>query len=273
MSASSPSLTAPFPYFGGKRRVAEMVWERLGANVDNYVEPFFGSGAVLLARPGFDPSDPPVETINDADCFVANFWRAVKAVPQEVAALCDWPVNEADLESRHKWLVTASRKAGLERSCKDDPDYYDAQVAAWWCWGLSCWIGSGWCAGEWHGPGDGRNRGSGINTIGADSGQRTADSGQRTARGGGTRPELYSRHGIFVRQAAGSHTSPASRESGKSGGHADPRRHGEPRGVAKATAPTHTHTHTHTHKSGGKMPDVFGDRGIHAGRDRSRRGF
>jgi DNA adenine methylase len=43
-------LQAPFPYFGGKSRVAEIVWARFG-DVDNYVEPFFGSGAVLLARP------------------------------------------------------------------------------------------------------------------------------------------------------------------------------------------------------------------------------
>jgi hypothetical protein len=43
-------LIAPFPWFGGKRKVAAEVWARFGA-VGNYVEPFFGSGAVLLARP------------------------------------------------------------------------------------------------------------------------------------------------------------------------------------------------------------------------------
>ena len=42
-------LKAPFPWFGGKSRVADIVWDRFG-KVDNYVEPFFGSGAVLLAR-------------------------------------------------------------------------------------------------------------------------------------------------------------------------------------------------------------------------------
>ncbi len=44
------SLTAPFPYFGGKASVAGEVWRRFG-DVDNYVEPFCGSCAVLLARP------------------------------------------------------------------------------------------------------------------------------------------------------------------------------------------------------------------------------
>jgi REP element-mobilizing transposase RayT len=44
------TLKAPFPYFGSKRAVASVVWERLG-DCPNYVEPFFGSGAVLLGRP------------------------------------------------------------------------------------------------------------------------------------------------------------------------------------------------------------------------------
>lgn len=50
--STSPKLKAPFPWFGGKARVASMVWERFGAEIGNYMEPFFGSGAVLLGRPG-----------------------------------------------------------------------------------------------------------------------------------------------------------------------------------------------------------------------------
>src|SRR5689334_19180994 len=44
------TLKAPFPWFGGKSRVASLVWERFG-EVRNYVEPFAGSLAVLLGRP------------------------------------------------------------------------------------------------------------------------------------------------------------------------------------------------------------------------------
>ena len=51
MMTRSRKLKAPFPYFGGKGRVAGEVWKRFGA-VKTYVEPFFGSGAVLLGRPG-----------------------------------------------------------------------------------------------------------------------------------------------------------------------------------------------------------------------------
>jgi site-specific DNA-adenine methylase len=42
-------LKAPFPYFGGKSRIAAEVWRRFG-DVKTYVEPFCGSCAVLLAR-------------------------------------------------------------------------------------------------------------------------------------------------------------------------------------------------------------------------------
>ena len=43
-------LVAPFPYFGGKRKVAPAVWSRFG-EVRNYVEPFCGSAAMLLGAP------------------------------------------------------------------------------------------------------------------------------------------------------------------------------------------------------------------------------
>ena len=135
-------MKAPFPYFGGKRRVASQVWAALG-DVDNYVEPFAGSLAVLLARPLLHQG--LTETVNDADCHLANFWRALAHDPEAVAAWADWPVNEADLFARHLWLVNEGRDriAGIEA----DPDFYDAKVAGWWVWGICAWIGSGWCSG------------------------------------------------------------------------------------------------------------------------------
>lgn len=58
--------------------MAAEVWRRFG-DVRNYVEPFCFSAAVLLKRPGFVTG--AVETINDRNLFVANFWRAVKGDP------------------------------------------------------------------------------------------------------------------------------------------------------------------------------------------------
>lgn len=136
------SVKAPFPYFGGKSRIASAVWERFG-DVDNYVEPFCGSAAVLLAR----PTAPRIETVNDANCFIANFWRAVKHDPEAAAHHADWPVNEADLHARHRWLMLSDSSAEWRERMKTDPDYFDAKIAGWWVWGASCWIGAGWCDG------------------------------------------------------------------------------------------------------------------------------
>jgi hypothetical protein len=111
--------------------------------VVNYVEPFFGSGAVLLGRP---PGWAGTETVNDLDGFVANFWRAVCADPEAVAAAADWPVNENDQHARHAWLVGQRRT--LTAQLEGDPAYYDATIAGWWVWGINCWIGRGWCSGD-----------------------------------------------------------------------------------------------------------------------------
>ena len=137
-------LRAPFPWFGGKSRMASMVWQRFGT-VNNYVEPFAGSLAVLLGRPNVDLDRLPMETVNDKDCFVANFWRALAANPEEVWHWADWPVNEADLHARHIWLVN---RQDFRDRMNGDPDYYDAKVAGWWVWGISAWIGSTWCSGD-----------------------------------------------------------------------------------------------------------------------------
>ena len=135
------TLQAPFPWFGGKAPVAAKVWAALG-NVSHYVEPFFGSGAVLLNR----PHAAKVETVNDLDGLLANFWRAVQDAPDEVAVYADWPTNEADLHARHFWLV--QRREGLTDSLMADPAWYDAKAAGWWVWGACNWIGSGWCSGQ-----------------------------------------------------------------------------------------------------------------------------
>lgn len=160
-------LTSPFPYFGGKSRVAREIWRRIG-DVGNYIEPFCGSAAVLLLRPQFHTMR--METINDVDAYVANFWRATSRDPDAVAQHCNWPVNEVDLEARHKWLVTAARKREHAVRMRDDPDYYDARIAGWWCWGLAQWIGGGWCVGEWHGRGSADSRG--VGTHGGDCAKR-----------------------------------------------------------------------------------------------------
>lgn len=136
------ALKSPYPYFGGKSTVAPLVWSRFG-NVRNFVDPFVGSLAMLLGRPA--PWEG-TETVNDADSFIANFWRAVQADPEAVAKYADWPVNESDLHARHVWLV--GERDSITAKVEGDPEWFDAKVAGWWCWGICCWIGSGWCSGN-----------------------------------------------------------------------------------------------------------------------------
>jgi DNA adenine methylase len=136
-------LKAPFPYFGGKSTVADLVWEALGSDVRHYIEPFCGSAAVLLARPD---ENIGLETINDKDGFVSNFWRAMVHDPIGVASWADNPVHETDLHARHYWLL--GQRESLTERLMGDPEYFDVKVAGWWLWGTCCWIGSGFCSGE-----------------------------------------------------------------------------------------------------------------------------
>ena len=143
----SAPIKTPFPWFGGKSKAAPLLWERFGTDCGNYIEPFFGSGAVWLNRPG-DYSG--WATVNDLDGNVANFWRAMATAPDEVADAALWPVSECDLHARHLWLVNNLPK--LAPRLMADPDYCEPRTAGWWAWGACLWIGGGWCSGEgpWH---------------------------------------------------------------------------------------------------------------------------
>ena len=132
-------LAAPFPYFGGKRQIAAVVWDHLG-DVERYIEPFCGSAAVLLARPERRGRARAREVVNDASRFIANFWRALQAAPDEVAVYCDAPENETDMVARHRWLITEG--ARLVEGCDEDPGFYDARCAGYWAWRACCWVGS-----------------------------------------------------------------------------------------------------------------------------------
>lgn len=133
------TLRAPFPYAGGKSKVAHLVWAALG-KPRVYVEPFFGSGAVLLSR----PSAPEIETVNDVDGLLVHFWRALRTAPAEVARHADYPVSELCLHARHRELVR--RAAEVKARLEEDPRWCDPEIAGWWVNGLSQWIGGGWCA-------------------------------------------------------------------------------------------------------------------------------
>lgn len=132
-------MKAPFPYFGGKSAIASKVWRALG-QPKHYIEPFFGSGAVLLARPGYDASRH-TETVCDKDGHIANVWRSMQFSPDETARWCDWPVNHADLSARKKSLI--ENEARLLENLIADSEWHDPKQAGYWIWAASCWIGRG----------------------------------------------------------------------------------------------------------------------------------
>lgn len=136
------ALRAPYPYFGGKTREAAIVWRAFGPDVPNYVEPFLGSAAVLLGRPG---GAGKIETVNDLDSDVSNFWRATRIAPDAVAEAADQPVNETELRAlgRH-FLSTLPVHRELMVS---DPDYFDPVRAGLWAWAMSTSIGKSWAQG------------------------------------------------------------------------------------------------------------------------------
>lgn len=132
-------LFAPYPWAGGKSVAAPLVWDRFG-DPSVYIEPFFGSGAVLFGAPGWQSR---LELINDKDAHITNFWRAVKYDAELVAKIIrDTPPDECELEARNAWLKRNYDELG--KKLRADHLYYHAEMAAMWCWGVPQWLGEGW---------------------------------------------------------------------------------------------------------------------------------
>ena len=134
---NSEYLKAPFPYFGGKSQIADTVWHYLG-DVKRYIEPFAGSCAVLLKRPPTRHS-LVYEIINDIDGAIINVWRSISKKPEEVARFCLMPVSHIELYVRRKRLIEEYER--LTEKLKADEEYCNPQLAGYYIWCASCWIG------------------------------------------------------------------------------------------------------------------------------------
>lgn len=72
-------MNAILKYPGSKWRIADWIIGHFPEH-RSYVEPFFGSGAVLFNKP-----KSPIETINDMDGDVVNLFRWIRDAPERLA--------------------------------------------------------------------------------------------------------------------------------------------------------------------------------------------
>jgi hypothetical protein len=138
---------APFPYAGGKRHAAPLVWSLLGDPM-HYVEPFAGSLAVLFERP--HPCNRPYhsETVNDRDGLLINAWRAIQWQPEATAEACSWPVSEVCKQARQAALLEWAG-SGMLDLLAGSPEWCDPQMAGWWLYSVCCQIGAFHGEGSW----------------------------------------------------------------------------------------------------------------------------
>ena len=159
-------MKAPFPYFGGKRTIAETVWRAFG-RPKQYIEPFCGSAAVLLSA--HEPAS--LEVIGDANGFICvapdtrilrrdlTWTRAGDLVPEDDLLAFDehnpgTPVDGGRSPTRYRrWQhaqVLAAPRAQLEcyRLIFDDGTEVVASENHSWLSG-SCKTGSNGRAWRW----------------------------------------------------------------------------------------------------------------------------
>ena len=65
----------PFPWIGGKEKIAPYILQLFPPKLKQYVEPFGGSGAVLLALP---PDPNRLDIYNDLDAELVNLYSCIK---------------------------------------------------------------------------------------------------------------------------------------------------------------------------------------------------
>jgi DNA adenine methylase len=120
----------PFPYFGGKHRIAQQIVGHFPDH-DRYCEPFAGSLAVLLAKP-----PEAIEVVNDLDSRLVRFWRTLRERGDELIRAC-----ELTPHSREEY---ENAKKGPD---PDDPVEDARQLWLLYCQSISgAFEGAGWRA-------------------------------------------------------------------------------------------------------------------------------
>ena len=115
-----------------------MIWKHLG-DVGSYVEPFFGSGAVLAARPHRVTPSTHAELVNDLNGWLVNAWRSVQRRPDLVYdRLRGISYSEHDLRAAKRLVYGTDLSEKLE-----DFYFFDEDLAACWLAIMGGFVGSG----------------------------------------------------------------------------------------------------------------------------------
>ena len=105
---------AGLPYYGGKHYLAPWIVRNLPLDSNlSYLEPFCGMASVLLTMPKRD-----IETLNDSNRLIVDWWEAVRTYPDELNRLIDY---------------TPHSRTVYEQACQmlQSPDDLDLLTRAW----------------------------------------------------------------------------------------------------------------------------------------------
>lgn len=100
-------------YPGAKNRLASWITEYIPKH-DVYLEPYFGSGAIF-----FNKEPVKIETINDLNADVVNYFKVLRDMPQELIEKLQltpygrdeyenayiYDLNDSDIEKARKFAV------------------------------------------------------------------------------------------------------------------------------------------------------------------------
>lgn len=119
--ANKVNMQAPvLKYPGAKWNIAKWIVSRMPDH-RMYVEPFFGSGAVLFLKP-----QVKIEILNDLDGRVVNLFRVIREHPEELASLVEmtpwsreeyyaaYEISEDPVEDARRFLVRCWQAHGTK---------------------------------------------------------------------------------------------------------------------------------------------------------------
>lgn len=92
-------MKRPFAWYGGKHYMLKHILPLVPAH-KQYIEPFFGAGAVFFAK---DPAS--LETVNDLDSYLHNFWTVLRDRTEELIHKCAFTPCSRQLYDECRELV------------------------------------------------------------------------------------------------------------------------------------------------------------------------